>query len=245
MKKFVMWLVMLMCVFAFVACEDLTSESPSTPLTPETPSTPSVSEKVEYEITYTKATLDKNSIGTVRVYAIAEITNTGNTDLFLSSGSIDLEDTSGNLVKVLSLVSVYPQIISPGEKAYYYQSSSLSNTSVDTTLSIVLHPEIAKSKTQKINFPLTDIVISDGQYFGVQAVGRVENTSSKDEGLLEIAVIIYDSNNKPFGILTAVEDVKAGVKKGFTATSLSMPEDLTASSVSRFAAVSYPYQFQF
>lgn len=233
MKKF-LWSMMLVFFSAIlVGCSDT--------LTPNPPS----DEKVEYQITYTNVALDMNSIGTVWVSVIAEVTNTGNTDLYLSSGSFDLEDESGKLVKVISLVSVYPQIISPGKKAYYYDSTTIDNVSENANLSVILQPDIVKSKTDKISFPVTNVEISNREYGGVEAVGRVENTSQEDESMLYIAVILFDSNDNPLLVLFDIEDVKAGVKKGFNATNLGISDDITAASVSRFVAVAYTYQFQF
>lgn len=201
--------------------------------------------KESYEITYTNAVLDTSSIGTVWVFAIAEITNTGETDLYLSSGSIDLEDESGALVKVMNLVSVYPQIISPGEKAYYYDETIVEEVSENANLSVILYPEIRKSKSTKTNFPVSDIVLTDTDYFGIKATGRVENTSDEDESMLYIAIILFDANDKPLAVLTAIESVNAGVKKGFSASALTLPDSLTTKTVSRFVAVAFAYQFQF
>lgn len=233
MKKFLWSMILVFFSAILVGCSDtLTTNPPS-------------DEKVEYQITYTNVALDMNSIGTVWVSVIAEVTNTGNTDLYLSSGSFDLEDESGKLVKVISLVSVYPQIISPGEKAYYYDSTTIDNVSENANLSVILQPDIVKSKTDKISFPVTDVEISNREYGGVEAVGRVENTSQEDESMLYIAVILFDSNDKPLLVLFDIEDVKAGVKKGFNATNLGISDDITTASVSRFVAVAYTYQFQF
>lgn len=186
MKKFLWSMILVFFSAILVGCSDtLTTNPPS-------------DEKVEYQITYTNVALDMNSIGTVWVSVIAEVTNTGNTDLYLSSGSFDLEDESGKLVKVISLVSVYPQIISPGEKAYYYDSTTIDNVSENANLSVILQPDIVKSKTDKISFPVTDVEISNREYGGVEAVGRVENTSQEDESMLYIAVILFDSNDKLF-----------------------------------------------
>ena len=45
-----------------------------------------------YEISYSNAKVWTNSIGTSWVQTIVEITNTGTTNLYLDSGSYDLED---------------------------------------------------------------------------------------------------------------------------------------------------------
>ncbi len=237
MKKILAFMSMFLVIFTLAGCFNFTDTDDD--------KKPNVTDKVEYEITYASATLYKDSINTVWVNAIAEIKNTGNTNLYLSSGSMDLEDETGALVKVLNLVSVYPQIIAPGEKAYYYDSTTLSEVSETANLTLVLHPDVEKAKVSKMEFPVTDVVINDRDYFGVEAVGRVENTSSKDESFLYVVVVLFDNDNKPIAVLTALPDVKAGAKVGFTATELSLPRDLTKSSISRFEAFAYVRQFQF
>ncbi|MBR2697408.1 MAG: hypothetical protein IKE76_02365, partial [Clostridia bacterium] len=56
-----------------------------------------------------------NSIGTAWVHAWVEIRNTGDVPLFLSSGSMDIEDADGGLCQTLKSVSGYPQVLMPGE----------------------------------------------------------------------------------------------------------------------------------
>ncbi len=237
MKKILAFMSMFLLVFTLVGCFGTTD--------PDDDKKPNTNETVSFETTHTSVILEKNSIGTVWVYVLAEVTNTGNTDLFLKAGSIDLEDASGALVDVLNLVSVYPQIISPGEKAYYYESTTLENVSENASLTVVLHPEISKSKTDKSTFPVTDIVLIDEEYWGMKATGRVENTSQEDDSSVYIAVVLFDLNNKPFAVLMTIESVNTGVKKGFSASSLSFPDTITKSSVSKFVAYAYSYQFQF
>ena len=86
-----------------------TTEDP-TPLPTHEP-TPAPVADAAYEITNVYVKTWKNSIGTVCAKAIAEITNTGGKNLYLSSGSVDLEDASGALVDVMNSVSAYPQVI--------------------------------------------------------------------------------------------------------------------------------------
>ncbi|NLA82646.1 MAG: hypothetical protein GX849_07465, partial [Clostridiaceae bacterium] len=72
-----------------------------------------------YEISYSHVKAYQDILGTTRVQAIYEVTNTGTTDLYLSSGSFDLETQEGVLLASRTHVSVYTSVISPGEKAYY------------------------------------------------------------------------------------------------------------------------------
>jgi uncharacterized membrane protein len=198
-----------------------------------------------YKITYSNATLYKNLINSVRVRVIVEITNTGTSDLYLNSCTLDLEDKSGSLVATLGHVTAYPKVISSGEKAYYYEDTTVEGISANTALTIVAHPKIYKAKIDNVRFPVTDVKFVDTTYGGVKVSGRVENTSDKDENLLHVAVVLYDaSDNKPIAVLFTFADVAAGDKMGFEATAQYLPDAITKSSTVRFKAYAYPMRFQ-
>jgi hypothetical protein len=203
-------------------------------------------DEVASEITYTNAMLHKSSIGTVWVSAIAEVTNTGSANLYLSSGSIDLEDSSGSLVSSITMVSAYPEVIAPGEKGYYFESTMLDDMPADSSLTVILHPDIEKAKVDKINFPVTELKLADDRYSGLSASGRIENTGSEEESMIYIAVILYGENDTPLGVLFTIimDDVAAGDKVGFNATGLSLPDNITSDTVARYEAVAYPMQLQ-
>lgn len=200
--------------------------------------------EVSYEITYSNIVLHENSIGSVWADVIVEVTNTGTTDLYLSSGSIDLEDENGTLVDVLNYVSVYPQVISPGEKAYYFENTIIDDVSEIDVLNVVLHPDIEEATIEKSSFPVIDVTFRDDEYSGIEATGRVENTSDEDESMLYVVIVLFDANDKPMAVLRTIEDVNAGVKQGFTATALSISDDITASSVARYEVYAYTHQYQ-
>ena len=238
MKKIKILLITFMSVFSLIGCDISTSDDGEKKES-ETES------EVAYEITYTSVVLHENSIGSVWADVIAEVTNTGTTDLYLSSGSIDLEDESGTLVDVLNYVSVYPQIISPGEKAYYFENTIIDDVSETDVLNLVLHPDIEEATIEKSDFPVTDVAIRDDDFFGVEATGRVENTSDEDESFLYVVIVLFNTNDKPMAVLMTIEDVDSGVKKGFTATALSISDEITAASVARYEVYAYSDQFQF
>lgn len=99
-----------------------------------------------------------------------------------------------------------------------------------------------------IRYPVTEIFLSDTTYYGIKAVGRIENTTNADEdSTIYVVIILYDSDNNPIGILKDLitDDFSAGSKIGFEATSLSMPDTITTSSVASYKAYSYPLKYQF
>lgn len=213
------------------------TEAPTTE--PEEPSDP-------YEITFSSVKTHKNSIGTIWAQAIVEIENTGSSDLFLESGSCDFEDMEGNLVASKDM-SVYPQIIAPGEKAYYYEETILDALTEPADLKIIPRPEIMESTTEHITYSVTDISITDNTYGGVKVIGRVENTTEAEESMIYVAITLFNEAAEPIGLVFTIltDDLAPGEKVGFEATSISLPDEVTADSVASYTAVAYPHQFQF
>jgi hypothetical protein len=198
-----------------------------------------------YEVTYSKARTYTNSIGTVWIQTIIEVENTGSAPLYLSSGTVDIEKADGSLIESLSTVGVYPDVINPGEKAYYYDESTL-DADPGADIVAVPHPDIEIAKVDTIRFPLSDITLRNGKYGGVEAIGRVENNSDEEQALLYIAIFLYDANNDPIGVMFTIPDnIAAGDTVSFEASSRAMPDDITAESVDHFDAFAYPMQLQF
>ena len=190
MKKFSTFILVLILIIVFCSCDinNVQSENGSTNTSKFNTSskfstTPEASTSIEsspgeqstepapgYEITDCRAKTWTNSIGTVWVQTIVEITNTGTTNLYLSSGSYDLEDASGNLIGSKTMVSAYPSVLAPGEKGYMYEETILDDTT-DGELIVLPREDIEEAKVELIRFPVTDTKISNGNY------GRVKMNS--------------------------------------------------------------------
>lgn len=259
MKKLLPLLLSLALVVSLAACGGTPSADPTAAPTkvPDEPAptteatqepTPKPQKEEEaYEITYSSARAYQNSIGTTYAQVIVEIENTGSADLYLSSGSYDLEDAEGNLVASSSLVSTYPEVISPGEKAYMYEENMLDEE-VEGELTVLPRPDVKKAKVENIRYQVTDVEIVPDTFSGVKAKGRVENTTDQDaDGMVYVVLILKNSEGAPIGELFTIltDDLAAGDKIGFEATSLMLPDDVTADQVAGFDAFAYPMQMQF
>ena len=203
--------------------------------------------KIQYEITYKNVVSWVNSIGTTWVQVIAEITNTGAAPIYLSSSSYDLEDSNGQIIASKQYISTYPDVIKSGEKGYLYNETTLENT-VDGTITVIPRISAKPAKVSCIRYEVSEISITDTTYFGPKLIGRIKNTTTNDEdGIIYVVAILYDSNKKPIGVLSDLiyEDLPAGEKIGFEATSLSLPDNITSDSIDSYLVIAYPNQYQF
>jgi len=246
MKKVFIAIIIITCV-CFYGCGDLlyTDSNPSNSVKSNTAASEN---EVAYEVTYQNAKLYKNSIGTMYVQIIFEITNTGTSRLYLKSGSCDLEDGNGKLIASKSYISVYPDVIDPGETAYYYDETTIDNLNDVIDLTIIPRPDVSKAKVDTIRFKISDEQFSPGSYNrGIKMMGRVENTTDKEQSMVYVAAILLDVNRIPIGqIFTIImEDLKPGEKIGFEKNSLMLPDDVTLESVAYYIFYAYPNQYQF
>ncbi|NCB52368.1 MAG: hypothetical protein EOM54_10905 [Clostridia bacterium] len=251
MKRTAFFCLTLALLLALTACGSTpaaqkTAAPGSETVEPEALPTEALPEAA-YDITYQNARAWTNGIGTTWVQVIVEITNTGSVPLYLSSGSYDLEDTSGKLIASQTLVSTYPNVLDVGEKGYMYEETTLDNVSSDTELVVVPRVDAEAATVDLIRYPVTDLAISDGQYGGIDALGRVENTADEAESMVYIAVMLFDADNMPIGLLFTIltDDLNPGDKIGFEANSFSLPGDVTAASAASYIVYSYPLQYQF
>lgn len=203
-------------------------------------------EEAAWEVGEARAVTYSDSIGSLWVQIICPVTNTGTKNLYLSSGTMDLEDADGHLVESRSMVSVFPEVLQPGETAYYYEETILDEGS-PTELKVLPHVKVKEATVDCVRYAISDTEISDDTYGGVKITGRVENTSSEAESFIQVIALLYDADNNllalPFTYIT--DELAAGDKIGFSMTSFSVPENVTASAVDHVEFYAYPQQFQF
>jgi len=219
-------------------------EKPDEPVT----TTPKESsDEVAYEITYAKATTYGYSMGIVWVQSIFVVENTGSTRLYLSGGAFDLEDENGKLVKSVASVPVYPNVIDPGEKAYYHDKRMLESLDNAEELVILPRVDIKKATVDTLRLSVSDLDLVEEGYSGVKMRGRVENTTDEEQTLVYIATVLFDDSDIPIGLMvtTLSETLAPGDKVGFETSGYNLPKNLTVDSVSRYEVFAYHHQFQY
>ena len=192
--------------------------------------------EVKYEITDTNFEYYTNSIGSVEYYGYVELTNTGNCDIYLEKCTFDLEDNDGHLLQSDSYISSCPNVISPGEKGYFY--NSIGSTSIDKDVSfdngvkLVPQMKLSQAKGKPESYPVSDVAVRAGDYGDVKVTGRVENTSDKDISYLYVNIIFYDANGKVIAIDgTSITDIGAGMKGSFDTSTMFGNENLKLENI--------------
>lgn len=251
MKKLISLLMALTMILSLAACAGESGSAETTvpgSAASEIPETQAPAETtapvaVQYEITDARATSWVNSIGTTWVQVIVEITNTGTSNLYLSSGSYDLEDAEGHLVASQTLVSEAPDVIAPGEKGYMYEETTL-DTPVEGELTVLPRVDVEEASVDLIRYTVSDASLTEGKYGDLKILGRVENTSAEPGDMVQIVAVLYDADGvcigQMFTILT--DELAAGDKIGFEMSSLSLPDTVTAEAVAEIVYYAFPMQ---
>ena len=201
-------------------------------------------DKAEYEVGEGKVYTYTNSIGDAKIRVAVPIKNTGKTNLYIDDASIDIEYSDGTLADTLKMVDAYPQVLLPGETAYYFTESSYDGDSTEG-LKLVTHVDIKKAEVECIRFATSEVTLKKGKYFGVEITGRVENTSSKKDSLVYVVADLFNDKgemiDRVFTILS--EEIQPGEKIGFKMTSSNT--NLNIEDVSSYNIYAFPRQFQF
>lgn len=199
----------------------------------------------KWEVGDGKATMYTDSLGTNWVQVKVPVKNTGNSDLYLSAGTMDLEDTNGAFVDTLSFVSVYPEVLCPGEIAWYVEETTVEFDTQE--LKVVPHVDVKEAKVDCVRLDVSEVSVSDTPYTGIEVKGRVENTTSEEQSFIYVVAFLYDADGE---LLTNAFDIimdplAAGDKIGFSGNAIMSDKDITADKVARYEIYAYPQQYQF
>ena len=200
--------------------------------------------KTDYEVGEGIVKLWTDSIGSTWVSAAVPVKNTGTTNLYLSSATIDLEKADGSLAASMSMVNAYPQVLKPGETAWYYNDTTYDGNASDA-LTAVPHPQVEEAKVDCVRLNTSDITLSDDEYTGLKIIGRVENQTEAEQSLVYVTAALYDQNGACLGVAFTIltDPVKPGEKISFSMGSLA--SRISASDVASYEVFAYPNQMQF
>lgn len=201
-----------------------------------------------YDITHQGVSFFTDSIGTIWSQAIVEITNTSSSDLFLNYSSYELRSADGTIIHTTSGFFVpYPQIIEPGENAYFCETVSMDSGTPTEDITITPHISAAPSENDIIRLEVTNTEIYDKNDFGsIDLHGEVINTTDQVQDMVTIAAILFDTENKPIGHLytTLPNAIQPGETMGFELEPYGLPDDISTADIADYKVFAYPNQFQ-
>ncbi len=212
-----------------------TQQETETETEPETEAAP-VSDA---QIQYGNITVWESSTGTLWYTAVVEVANLGETTLQLSNCTMDIEDASGALVATLDLGTSVPEVIDPGETAYYVDTSTL-DAALPEGYKLIPHAKFGEHAAP-VRYPVSEVSLKDTDYFGVKAVCRVENDTDESISSPRVAVILLGADGHAVAeLLTYGDEIATGEKMGVELGALSMAPGITADSVSGYVAYAEP-----
>lgn len=211
--------------------------------------TPAYGNTESYKISDTHFEYFTNSIGNIEYRGIVEITNTGNTDLYLKDCVFDLEDNNGHLLQSDSFISNCPDVIKPGEKGYFYNGlgSLYINDDVSLENGIKFSPQVTvvKATGTTSNYETSDTELRQGT-FGPTVTGRVKNSTNEDNKMLYVCVVYFDKNGKAIGITgTTITDFSAGKTSSFEIGGMALSESVTLDSIANYKIIAQKTYYQF
>ena len=200
----------------------------------------------QWEVGQGRALTYADSIGSTWVQISVPVTNTGDRNLYMGSGTMDLEDASGHLVDSKKLVSFYPQVLAPGETGWYYENTLL-DSAPSSELAVIPHVDVREAKVECIRYEASDISFTDEKYGGLKATGRITNTTAQDESMAYVVVFLFDAEDNLVGQTFTIlnDDLKAGDTMGFSTHSFGSNDGINVDEVTGYRLFAYPQQFQF
>ena len=187
-----------------------------------------------------------DSINTTWAQVSVPVTNTGDRNLYLGAGTMDLEDAAGHLVDSLSLVGFYPQVLAPGETGWYYEETTLDSVP-SSELTVVPHVDIKEATVECIRYEASDLSFADEEFGGIKATGRITNTTTADGSLVYVVLFLFDSEENLVGQTFTILDgeLKAGDTIGFSTQTFGSNDAINVDSITGYRLFAYPEQFQF
>lgn len=182
--------------------------------------------------------------GDSRLLLFTEIENTGNVPLAFSPGTYEFTDEDGRLIEIYDDIRWNPMVADPGERVYFYTSQIVDPTFVDKFYKYELNYNAVEAKSESIRYDVTEVTLRGDEYSGLNAIGRVENNTDEAGELVTVAIILFDSSDKPIGILNDyIDDFAPGQKTTFDTFSSYYVNGLSWASVDHYEALAFPFQY--
>lgn len=200
-----------------------------------------------YEIENETVQVFQRTLGGSAVQVYFELHNTSDKPLFCKSGTAELEDADGHLIGTSKTVGANPEIVLPGETAYYTDVIYLDD-SIDYTPELYVKPKVEEAKVPQVMLDVSDVSFSTDSLGILKALGRVKNNTGTDiDGLVSLSLLLYDKDKNFLGELSTMltDDLEDGDRTSFELSGLMLPGDISEEDIDSFVAYCWLDQFQF
>lgn len=218
----------------------------------EVPENITASEQVEasepqFEISYQDISFYTTECGDIYAKSLVEVTNTGESDLYLDYSSYELTSSDGSIIHTVSdMFTPYPTVIGAGEKGYYYDYASMDAGTPTEGISITPHIKATVATIENTRLETSGIEIFDKEYGGIDIHGMVTNPTDSAQESVTISAVVFDNNQQPIGIMSSyLDSVQPGESMGFEIESYTIPDNITKADIADCKVFAFPYQYQY
>lgn len=204
-----------------------------------------VEDVMQYDFVSTTLKIGFDYFDDPYLQCVSVIQNTGEVPIYISSCKFDIETSDGELVDVMD-AEVYPNIIAPGEKAIVYDVSSFDKYNPEKEYVALPNVNYKKSTTTLEYLKISSFSLSENKYGYLECVGRVENTTDKEQTLYMVVIFLYDDNGNILDLAyTYPDDIAQGEKTSFDKTFMDNYFGVDLEDVVKYKVIAYPVKFQF
>ena len=203
----------------------------------------------QFETSILQFDIQKETYGdNYEYYAIVEIKNKGDSNLYLKDIRFDIEDSEGHLVDTNdSLIYSCPDVIKPNESGYLYTFTARDLDGVESIDNLVFVPQFnaVSVNTTPAEYDVSDVSISNGSY-GVSTTGRITNNTTEDNSYIYVSVVYYNAEGKILGISgTSVTGLTSGRAVSFEINGMMMGNEFSAEDVSDYRIIASDSYYNF
>lgn len=169
-------------------------------------SLPTDVEEQNWEIGEISTLVWENKEGIKWVDVLCPITNTGSSNIKLTSTTMELEGPDGTIVDMIEFLSGYPYILKPGETGYYFAERILYEGAPEE-IAVVPNVVIQQTDENMVFFETSDINIVNVEEGVIRFTGKVKNNTEEtvnpeDEfNRCYVVAYLYDMDDKITGIM--------------------------------------------
>ncbi|MBQ7459851.1 MAG: zinc ribbon domain-containing protein [Oscillospiraceae bacterium] len=206
-------------------------------------------QKPNYSMNVLRFDVSKKSYGeNYEYYAVVEIKNNGESNIYIKDVSFDIEDSSGKILKTDDyLIACCPNVLKPNEIGYLFTTYpiTLDGLTKNDALNLVSSVTAEATHFSPSDYVVSDISVMNGNY-GIKTTGRVTNNKTKDSSFFYIFAIYLGQDGSVLGIeRESISGIAAGETTSFEISSFSMNSNYTSEDIAECIIIARDYYYGF